>query len=380
MALRYAKKWRVLLYAVLAVIKSLQIVFVAYMFQRFIDFAHKPQGSLIQLMIFAIVGMLAFGIMSIAYQSVYTKIVQEVNLNIKAIAANYMVKARAKEAAVDISFMTNDLKQLETGRIEAELEVIFNAIQFIAAIVAALVSAWLLAIIFLIASFAPAIAQSIFGPRIEAKSEVWEANNRQYTNTVNDTANGLAIANLYDVEPSIISRLLHAAQKMETSLRQTNFLRGTANEMTMVCAYIGSIFIPFTFGIYWVTQGQITLGTFMMIVQLANNFINPVVTIFSYVNDMKTAAPIWKQFKRLAQFQIPTLTPQVPTGFEQLVVQDAGVQRGQQQIFNHVNLTVHPGDKVLLVAPSGWGKSTLLNVLMLMRCLMPVLIRLTDRN
>lgn len=331
MALRYAKKWRVLLYAVLAVIKSLQIVFVAYMFQRFIDFAHKPQGSLIQLMIFAIVGMLAFGIMSIAYQSVYTKIVQEVNLNIKAIAANYMVKACAKEAAVDISFMTNDLKQLETGR-------------------------------------------------IEAKSEVWEANNRQYTNTVNDTANGLAIANLYDVEPSIISRLLHAAQKMETSLRQTNFLRGTANEMTIVCAYIGSIFIPFTFGIYLVTQGQITLGTFMMIVQLANNFINPVVTIFSYVNDMKTAAPIWKQFKRLAQFQIPTLTPQVPTGFEQLVVQDAGVQRGQQQIFNHVNLTVHPGDKVLLVAPSGWGKSTLLNVLMLMRCLMPVLIRLTDRN
>ena len=101
----------------------------------------------------------------------------------------------------------------------------------------------------------------------------------------------------------------------------------------------------------------------MMVVQLANNFINPIVAIFSYVNDMKTAAPIWKRFKKISRFEAPETTPHDADHFKQLIVKDAGVKLGGRQIFKHVDLTIYPGEKLLLVAPSAWGKSTLLIVL-----------------
>ncbi len=363
MALRYAQKWQVVLYGLLAIIKSLQAVFVAYIMQQYINFAQKPQGSLLHLLIFAVVGLFGFGIMNILYQALKAKITQDVNLKIKTIATNYMVRARDEKAKIDVSFMTNDLKQLETNRIGAELEIIFNVLQFLAAIISAVIGSWLLSLIFLIASLTPALVQKLLGPKIEAKSAVWESDNRLYTNTVNDTVNGSAMADLYDVEPSMISRLIHSAQKMETALWRTNFLKGTANETTIAVAYIFGIFIPFSFGIYLVTRGQIMLGTFMMVVQLANNFINPIVAVFSYVNDMKTAAPIWKRFKKISRFEAPETTPHDADHFKQLIVKDAGVKLGGRQIFKHVDLTIYPGKKLLLVAPSGWGKSTLLNVL-----------------
>ena len=52
--------------------------------------------------------------------------------------------------------------------------------------------------------------------------------------------------------------------------------------------------------------------------------------------------------------------------FESLQLTDAGVSQGKQKIFANVNLKIDSGEKVLLQAPSGWGKSTLLNVLMVM--------------
>lgn len=52
-----------------------------------------------------------------------------------------------------------------------------------------------------------------------------------------------------------------------------------------------------------------------------------------------------------------------PTATGDLVMQDATVKIGDKPILQNVNLTITPGEKVLLMAPSGFGKSTLLRVL-----------------
>ena len=69
--------------------------------------------------------------------------------------------------------------------------------------------------------------------------------------------------------------MLHYSQRMETALARMKQTEMVTTEVITSFAYVCSMIIPFSLGIYFVTKGQITLGTFMMISQLANNFINP---------------------------------------------------------------------------------------------------------
>lgn len=54
MIIKYSNPYKLALYVFFALLKSLQVVFVAFIFQKFIDFAQKPQGSLIKLTTFAV--------------------------------------------------------------------------------------------------------------------------------------------------------------------------------------------------------------------------------------------------------------------------------------------------------------------------------------
>lgn len=47
-------------------------------------------------------------------------------------------------------------------------------------------------------------------------------------------------------------------------------------------------------GVYLVSIKNITLGKLIMNSQLSNNFLNPVITISAYFNDLKVVKPIWK--------------------------------------------------------------------------------------
>ena len=365
MTLKYTNPFKVGLYIIMAILNSMQAVFVAYMLKLFISYAEKPRGSLIKLTVVAVCGLLLFGLIGIIFQYLYSRIIADVNIKIKEMSSNYLVKSRRNHGKIDTSFMTNDLKQIETNRIDAELTIIFNVIQFVAAIVSAFLASWIIALIFVIASFAPAILQGIFGPLIAKKSENWEKANSHYTETVNETVIGGNIAKLYDVESSIVSRLIHVVKKMETALMKMNWTKGVGNELTIIVAFIFGIVLPFSLGVYFISLGVLTLGTFMMIVQLSNNFINPVISVFESINNIKTTSPIWKKFEKVIAFdeQEENPAPEAATSFTELSLNGISVELDKRQVFQDISLSIKNGEKVLLEAPSGWGKSTLLNVL-----------------
>lgn len=339
MTLKYASKWKLLVFAVFAAAKALQAVFIAYVFQEFINFSGNPKGSLLQLTIKAVVGIVLFAFLALIYQIMQANIIKDVNLKIKEQATKYLLYSDNSDPKFDLSFMTNDLKQVESHRVEAELDIIFNGLQFIAAFSAAMLSSWALSLIFLVASLAPGLLQNIFGPKIEAASSAWEGENSKYTEAMTDTINFAAFARLYDAEDSIYSRMLHYSQRMETALAKMKKAEMVTTEVITSFAYVCSMIIPFSLGIYFVTQGQITLGTFMMISQLANNFINPIVGIFSSVNDIKTSNPIWEKFTAVADFTAKESAADRDE-FKELSLDDASVQIGDRKLLNGLDLTV----------------------------------------
>lgn len=127
MTLKYASKWKLLVFAVFAAAKAMQAVFIAYVFQEFINFAGNPKGSLLQLTIKAVVGIVLFACLALIYQIMQANIIKDVNLKIKEQATEYLLYSDNANPKLDLSFMTNDLKQVESHRVEAELDIVFRS-------------------------------------------------------------------------------------------------------------------------------------------------------------------------------------------------------------------------------------------------------------
>ena len=112
-------------------------------------------------------------------------------------------------------------------------------------------------------------------------------------------------------------------------------------------------------------EGKLAVGTLVMLVDLAMNFITPVVTIFQEFNQVKSTVPMWEKSLRAVNYQLDDEVEK-RDNFTGLEVQNLSYQTSSDKrtIFSNVDLKVNPGEKVLLMAPSGWGKTTLLRLML----------------
>ncbi|WP_172995116.1 ATP-binding cassette domain-containing protein, partial [Lactobacillus helveticus] len=212
----------------------------------------------------------------------------------------------------------------------------------------------------------PGFVQKLFTKKIQVKSRKWEKENGNYTQSVSDALNGAVTANLYNAQKNILQKVLGDAKNMENALKSLNNAQDIANQIIIALADIFSFILPFLVGAIFMFNGQIGAGTLVMIVQLSNNFINPIVNIFVQLNQIKSTKPILEKLEQGLQYvglEGKNKTKQ-PLHFNNLCVKNLNFSIKNRKIFNDLNIQVKSSEKVLLTAPSGWGKSTLLKILL----------------
>lgn len=285
MSLKYVKRTHSIIFIILTILRSLEVVFIANITQQLFNWVNDKKISLINLIIVAVIGLIIFWIINLIYEWWYSRIIKEADYNIKSITTKYLIFSEKNTDFLDTSFFTNDLKQIEERYIAAELEIVTSAIQFLSAVIAALFGSIPLTIIFLLVSFIPGISQKFFGKIIEKKAENWEKKNSIYTERIKETEKTTQVFKLYDQENILWKRIKKVSNDLETSLQRLNFVRGTSNDTVSDLAYLFITVLPIAVGVYLVSVGNITFGTLIMVSQLSNNFINPLVNITMYLND-----------------------------------------------------------------------------------------------
>ncbi|TSO26829.1 ABC transporter ATP-binding protein [Lactobacillus sp. LL6] len=368
MSLKYAKKSQVILFTILAAIKACNIVFVAYMIKIMLNVASSGSHDymyLVRLAIFTAIGQLCFMASNFVYETVKMTIVRDVNMVFKRANLMYLVDQGEPDIKNGLSLMTNDLKQIETNRVNAQLDMILQALTFIGAISFAFYSSWQMTIVFIVAMIAPALVQLVTSPIITRKSDIWAEKNAVYTQNVSDSLNGAQSAKLYNVRSNIVTRAAKAAQNMENALRNMSLTQAWALELIYSAAELFCFIIPCTIGGILMMQGKLEVGTLVMMVDLAMNFITPVVTLFNEFNQVKSTVPMWKKTLKALNYQAKYDKSKVKE-FSGMQIKDLSyvTNKDHKQIFDNVNLTIKPGEKVLLMAPSGWGKTTLLRLML----------------
>ncbi len=146
-------------------------------------------------------------------------IIRSVNMTLKEANLRYLIDQNSLDTKDGLSFMTNDLKQIETNRVTAQLDIIYQSLTFVGSLAFALYNSWEMTLIFIVATLAPAGVQMITSKIITKKSKIWTQKNAVYTQYVSDSLNGAQSARLYNVRTNIVKRAMGAAGDMETALR-----------------------------------------------------------------------------------------------------------------------------------------------------------------
>ena len=370
MTLKYASKINVTLYILLSIIYASGNVAIAYVSKLMLNNAQYQRGGLTQLLIIALLGSLIIVIImfsNFAYKYLKNKIILEINLELKKRLMTHLMNKNGTSQKEGLNLMTNDLKQIETLKISNELLIITEIFSFVLSLVAGLLNIWFLTIIFMITTLLPGLIQKLFVKKIQSKSKKWEQRNANYTQRVSDGLNGAVTANLYNARNSVLERIITDAKSMENALKSLNYTQDVANQIIIALADIFSFILPFFIGAVLMYNGQIGSGTLIMIVQLSNNFINPIVNIFDQLNQIKSTEPIWKKIE-VGLNDVPTApNDQKQTSnrtFKKLQTDSLTYNINGKNIFTDLSLTIPHKSKVLITAPSGWGKSTFLQLLL----------------
>ena len=69
---------------------------------------------------------------------------------------------------------------------------------------------------------------------------------------------------------------------------------------------------------------------------------------------------MWDKVEKALAYQEQDTAKAEDKTFEKLTVTNLAYQTSDQVIFKDVNFELNPGEKVLLMAPRSWGKTTLL--------------------
>lgn len=335
---KYGQKRTLFTLLPLMIIGNSISVVTGLMTSRFITAAtNKSMTIFWQTILWGTLALLVVTLINLLMVRVKSQLIMEVNLKIKQTVLQSTARQQLADSGDALSFMTNDLKLLETKGIENEINIVGFTLEFLIAFVVALTMDWLVTLAFIAAGLIPAALSAKLGGRIEAASTAWSQRNSDYTGQLKNLFEGLAIIQLYQAFAFFTAKGIKESKRLEQALKKMNIQVGQVQQLLTGIAYITMMLLPFSVGVYRIIIGVTNLAIFMGVMQISNSIINPMLNIMTMINEVKTTKPIQRRIGALTKASAK-LTPATQAKFTGLALDDVSLQRDGQQLFEHLNL------------------------------------------
>ena len=137
------------------------------------------------------------------------------------------------------------------------------------------------------------------------------------------------------------------------------FIKNNIKDLMMVFLY--------GFGSYYVITGKMTLSSLIFFQFLLNYYTNSYMNILNVISNYhsyRLALDRLEELFMMDQEEFQNSYFYLPYTLEgDIQINDLCYKVGTKELFHHLNLTIHQGEKVLLCGESGSGKSTLVKML-----------------
>jgi len=343
-------------------------VSIAFLLQRAVDAAGREdlRGLIIVLSIAAavLVGDLATGLIAARLRTGY---VRDMLLTVKHHRMFFLfyrrVKAPNEDSGKDLSFFTADVDILERSYFNARARLPLFIATFVFALGSMLWINWIVTLVAIAVSMLPMLASGLFAKGLSQRTKDYSKAAETYVDTVKECVEGKREIVAYDKQSIFLDRHAAKNQHIETTRLKRNFFEVLAGYIPGIMGGMVQVVIM-GLSCYFVITGAMTFGFMIAIVQLMNHVFNPIQQIIETINSMRSAKAIMEKARETNPPE-PMREP-ITTFTHAIEVQDLGLRYAEDEyVVQGLNLTFKQGGKYAVLAPSGYGKSSIARALAL---------------
>ena len=273
------------------------------------------------------------------------------------------LKVQSRESSADvINNVTSVAKQIEESYFTPLIYGIQVFATFVSTTFVVLKISLVMGLIYIAFSSLSLIPGYIGQKKLNVKASTWRNANANLVTKMKDYFQGRREIYNYNVINNFfvsLKRTIGFEEEKYTKLNNYQYFLRILAGMFAVLTFLGPIFVALVFA-----QNHLFSITASMIITLSLTA-NHVVTSLSDIAKFQTSIQSTKALRKI-KYSDEKLK-EVPLGdsneSENLVVSDLSVDIGRKTIFQNINLTLHPGEKLLIPGKSGVGKTTFLQTL-----------------
>lgn len=200
-------------------------------------------------------------------------------------------------------------------------------------------------------------------PKIQKMSALDKANDEINRNIMQEDLNRLTLIKAYSIQDKIVETV---ESTYKNKLKSGITLGAWEGFAAFFGALSGNVMSLVTLGLgsYFVLNGETTVGSLIMIVQLLNYIVTPVAKFPTAVAQIGQAAASAERIGSIYELSEEKEYSFVSAKADELIAEDIHFSYSHESVLNGVDLSFRKGEVTGIIGKSGSGKSTLLKLLM----------------
>ena len=333
-----------------------------------IDFGKVGQIALTLLGLYVISALFSFVqrfLMTNVAQKITYKLRNDIAIKINKLPMKYFDKKTNGEV---LSIITNDIDTLSMNLNQSITEIITSVCTIIGILVMMFSISWQMTLISLVILPIAGILVTF----IVKKSQRYFTRQQDYLGHVNgqveEIYGGLNIVKVFNAEEKVTKDFEKANEELYHSGWKSQFLSGLMHPVMNFISNVGYVAVAVAGG-YLAINGTITVGNIQSFIQYNKQFtqpINQIAQISNMLQAMMAAAERIFEFIEEPE-EVVTAKGNIDTSKLKGNVEFKHVKFGydpERTIIKDFNASVHEGQKIAIVGPTGAGKTTMVKLLM----------------
>jgi len=348
--------------------EAINVVFYGVISRRGPDFHHVAQILAVVVALnagSAICALFQARLTATMVQRAVYKLREQVEAKLSRLPLSYFDRQPRGEI---LSRVTNDIDNLQQSMQQTLSQLVTSVLTIIGVLTLMFVVSWELALIALVTVPVSVLAMR----KIAKRAQPQFINQWKFTGRLNghieEMYTGHALVTAFGQRESAMQTFTEQNEALFNASYRAQFISGTIQPVMMFMSNLNYVLVAVVGGLL-IAGGSITLGAVTAFIQYSRQFSQPLTQVASMLNllqsSVASAERVFALLDAVEQAPEPS-EPARPAGVRGKVefVDVSFRYAPDRPLIEHVSLSVEPGQTVVIVGPTGAGKTTLVNLLM----------------